>query len=140
MSPRMLTCSLILSVFALLRGSMPIPAAQATEYQMNRPKWEYKVIKLDEHQCSSENQLATSLNSSGQEGWELISYERLSLAYPRDAEGTLLLRPAATGQGRDHSPQTADSFQGTITMKMAQMQLGACRFLFKRQVAAATLR
>ncbi len=132
MSPRLLTCSLILSIFALLRGSMPIPATQATEYQTNRSKWEYKVIKLDERQCSYENQIATSLNATGEEGWELVSYERLSNLFPKDAEGTLLIRPAASGPGREHTPQTADSFQGTMTMKMAPVQPGACRFLFKR--------
>ena len=140
MSPRLLTCSLILSVFALLKGSTPIPPAQATEYQTNRSKWEYKVIKLDERQCSYENQIATSLNAAGEEGWELISYERLSILFPKDAEGTLLIRPAATGLGKEHTPQTADSFQGTMTLKMAQAQPGACRFLFKRMAPAAAKR
>jgi len=76
--------------------------------------------------------VANSLNAAGDEGWELVSYERLSNMFPKDAEGTLLIRPAASGPGREHSPQTADSFQGTMAMKMAPMQPGACRFLFKR--------
>jgi hypothetical protein len=123
MSLRLLVGSLILGSFALIRGFMPAPAAQAPEKQLIGPKWEYK-----------------SLNSAGNEGWELVSYERLSITFPKDAEGTLLIRPAATGQGKEHTPQTADSFQGTMTLKMAQAQPGACRFLFKRVAPAAARR
>jgi len=133
MSLRLLIGSLLLGVFALMRASMPFAAAQASEKQTLAPIWEYKVFKLDANQCSFEDQVAASLNKAGEEGWELISYERLTAAFPRDAEGTLLIRPAATGPGRANNPQTADSFQGTITMKMAQPQPGACRLLFKRR-------
>ena len=70
----------------------------------------------------------------------MVSYERLSNLFPKDAEGTLLIRPAATGLGKEHTPQTADSFQGTMTLKMAQAQPGACRFLFKRIAPAAAKR
>jgi hypothetical protein len=73
---------------------------------------------------------------SGQQGWELVNYERLSLSFPRDAEGTLLIKPAATGPGKLNNPQTVDSFQGTMTMKMAQGQPPECRLLFKRQLHA----
>lgn len=132
MSLRLLAGSLLLGSFALIRGLMPFQSSQATEKPTLGPKWEYKALKLDAGQCSVEAMVASSLNATGEEGWELVSYERLSNLFPKDAEGTLLIRPAASGPGREHTPQTADSFQGTMTMKMAPMQPGACRFLFKR--------
>jgi hypothetical protein len=141
MPQRLLVASLLLGALALLKGSMPFPAsAQAPEKQMIGPRWEYKALKLDANQCSSEAEVSTSLTFAGAESWELVGYERLSVTFPKDAEGTLLIRPAATGPGREHSPQTADSFQGTVTMKMAPMQPGACRFLFKRPAPAVTRR
>ncbi len=132
---RLLVASLVLSSFALIRGLMPAPAAQPAEKPPARPKWEYKALRLESSQCLYENQIATALNTAGQDGWELVGYERLT-GFPNEANGTLLIRPAATGQGRDHSPQTADSFQGTMTMKMVPAQPGACRLLLKRQALA----
>ena len=140
MSLRLLAGSLLLGSFALIRGLMPFQSTQATEKPPFGPKWEYKALKLDARECSVEGLVANSLNVIGEEGWELVSYERLSNLFPKDAEGTLLIRPAANGPGREHSPQTADSFQGTMTMKMAPMQPGACRFLFKRIAPAVARR
>lgn len=136
MSLRLLVGSLVLGSIALIRGFMPVTAAQATEKPLVRPKWEYKALRLEASQCAYENQIATALNAAGQDGWKLVGYERFA-GFPNDANGTLLIRPAATGQGRDHTPQTADSFQGTMTMKMQPVQPGACRLLLKRQVLAA---
>jgi len=140
MSLRLLAGSLLLGSFALIRGLMPFQSTQATEKPPFGPKWEYKALKLDARECSVEGLVANSLNVIGEEGWELVSYERLSNLFPKDAEGTLLIRPAATGPGREHTPQTSDSFQGTMTMKMAPMQPGACRFLFKRPAPAVARR
>lgn len=128
-------CLPLLGMLALM-GLTPLPAAQSPEKTAIHPKWEYKALKLEAKQCQFEEQVTSALNSAGQEGWELMNYERLSAAFPRDAEGTLLIRPAATGPGREHTPQTADSFQGSITMKMPEVQPGACRLLFKRQALA----
>src|SRR2546421_7482059 len=88
------------------------------------PKWEYKVSRFDSGLCSSESELAVNLNVLGQDGWELVSYERFPAPFPRDAEGTLLIKPAATGPGAQTQPQTADSFTGNITMRMAQTSAG----------------
>ena len=140
MSLRLLVGSLFLGSFALMRCFVPAQFVQTAEKQTISPRWEYKALKLEANQCSYENQIATSLNAAGEEGWELVSYERLSITFPKDAEGTLLIRPAATGLGKEHTPQTADSFQGTMTLKMAQAQPGACRFLFKRVSPAAAKR
>ena len=136
MSLRLLLGSLVLSCFALIRGLMPASAAQPAEKPPVRPKWEYKAFRLESRQCLYEDQIATALNTAGQDGWELVGYERLA-GFPNEANGTLLIRPAATGQGRDHTPQTADSFQGTMTMKMVPPQPGACRLMLKRQAIAA---
>lgn len=130
-------CLLLLGMLALM-GLTPLPAAQSPERAAIHPKWEYKVLKLEARQCQFEEQVVSALNFAGEEGWELMSYERLSIAFPKDAEGTLLIRPAATGPGREHTPQTADSFQGSIKMKMTEVQPGACRLLLKRQAFAAT--
>lgn len=137
MSLRLLVGSLVLSCFALIRGLMPASAAQPAENPPARPKWEYKALRLESRQCLYEDQIATALNTAGQDGWELVGYERLA-GFPNEANGTLLIRPAATGQGRDRTPQTADSFQGTMTMKMVPPQPGACRLMLKRQAIAAT--
>ena len=139
-SLRLLAASLLLGSFVLMKGFMPFHAVQAPQGQPIGPRWEYKTIKLDATQCSDENLVTHSLNAAGNDSWELVSYERLSNLFPRDAEGTLLIRPAATGPGKEHTPQTADSFQGTMTMKMAPMQPGACRFLFKRLAPVAVKR
>jgi hypothetical protein len=135
MSLRLLVGSLVLSSFALIRGLMPAPAVQVAEKPPIRPKWEYKALRLESSQCAYENQIATALNTAGQDGWELAGYEGLA-GFPSDANGTLLIRPAATDSGRDHTPQTADSFQGTMTLKVVPAQPGACRLLLKRQALA----
>jgi hypothetical protein len=138
MSLRLLVGSLVLSVFALIRGFMPAPAEQAIDKPLVRPKWEYKTLRIEARQCAYENEIATALNTAGQEGWELVGYERM-VAFPNEANGTLLIRPAATGSGRDHTPQTADSFQGTMTMKVVPAQPGVCRLVLKRQALAAAM-
>ncbi|HEY2360437.1 MAG TPA: hypothetical protein VGK36_04940 [Candidatus Angelobacter sp.] len=137
---RFLAGSLLLGAFVLARALLQVPASPTPENYTNHPKWEYKALKLDATQCSVEGLVSHSLNAAGDEGWELVSYERLSNLFPKDAEGTLLIRPAATGKGLEHTPQTADSFQGTMSMRMAAMQPGACRFLFKRPALAVAKR
>lgn len=136
MSLRLLVGSLVLSAFALIRGFMPAPTEQAIDKPLAHPKWEYKALKLEASQCAYENQITATLNTAGEDGWELVGYERM-VAFPNEANGTLLIRPAATGSGRDHTPQTADSFQGTMTMKVAPAQPGMCRLVLKRQAFAA---
>jgi hypothetical protein len=135
MSLRMLIGPLVLSSFALIRGFMPATPAQVADKPPVRPKWEYKALRLEASQCAYESQIATALNTAGEDGWELAGYER-SPGFPSDANGTLLIRPAATGSGRDQTPQTADSFQGTMTLKVVPAQPGACRLLLKRQALA----
>ena len=134
MSLRLLLGSLLLGSIALIRGFMPA-AEQATDKPPVRPKWEYKALRLEANQCAFESQIASALNSAGEEGWELVGYDRLA-GFPTDANGTLLIRPAATGPGRDQIPQTADSFEGTMTIKMLSAQPGACRLVLKRQALA----
>src|SRR5258708_23444652 len=125
---RLLVASLVLSSFALIRGLMPAPAAQPAEKPPARPKWEYKALRLESSQCLYENQIATALNTAGQDGWEVVGYERLT-GFPNEANGTLLIRPAATGQRRAPSPQTADSSPRTMTMKIVPAQPGERRLL-----------
>jgi hypothetical protein len=138
MSLRLLVGSLVLGAFALIRGFMPTPVEQTIDKPPVRLKWEYKALKLEASQCAYENQITTALNTVGEDGWELVGYERI-VAFPNEANGTLLIRPAATGSGRDHTPQTADSFQGTMTMKVVPVQPGVCRLVLKRQALAAAM-
>ena len=130
---RLLSASLLVIAFAVYKLPLVSHAAQESEGTFTGPKWEYKVLRLDGNFCASENEVSTQLNSSGQQGWELIGYERLSSPFPRDAEGTMLIRPAASGPGKEVTPPVADSFQGEISMKMPPVPLGECRLLFKRQ-------
>lgn len=128
MSSRLLIFSLVILV-ALAAFTLP---SISQNPQGPLPKWEYKASRFDSGLCSTEGELATSLNVLGQDGWELVSYERFPAPFPKDAQGTLLIRPAATGHGAQTQPQTADSFTGDITMRMVQTSPGGCRFLFKR--------
>ena len=138
MSLRLLSFSLVLVALAVFTHPLVSQNSQGTQNAAYPPKWEYKVVRIDSGLCSAESELTTPLNVIGQEGWELVSYERYPALFPRDADGTLLIRPAATGHGAETTPQTADSFQGTITMRMAQTQPGSCRFLFKPQAKTQT--
>jgi hypothetical protein len=133
---RTLGCALLLMAFAAFRPSGTPQTEQGQEERATEPRWEYKVVKVEPRTCSSEQMLAIALNAAGQKGWELVSYERVSPTFPNDAEGTLLIRPAATGPGKLNNPQTADSFQGTMMLRMGMVQLSECRALFKRQAAA----
>ncbi|PYP91442.1 MAG: hypothetical protein DMG65_07615 [Candidatus Angelobacter sp. Gp1-AA117] len=108
------------------------------EVKAEMPKWEYRVTRLEGGQCAAN--LNPTLASSGSDGWELVTFERLLLpapAFPTDAQGSLLIKPAATGAGRENNPPTADSFSGTIQMKMPvpqpqPRQTIACQLIFKR--------
>jgi hypothetical protein len=133
---RMLGCALLLMVFVAVRPSMTSQTEQDQEERATEPRWEYKVVRVDQYRCASEQALVAALNTIGQKGWELVRYERLLPFFPKDADGTLLIRPAATGVGKLNNPQTADSFQGTMTLKMGTVQQPECRVLFKRQANA----
>src|SRR5258708_39226996 len=107
MSLRLLTCSLLLVALAVFTHPLASQKGQGTQSPTPPPKWEYKLLRIDATQCTQENELTISLNLIGQEGWELVNYERFAPPFPRDAEGTLLLKPAATGHGAETTPQTA---------------------------------
>jgi len=128
----MLGCTLLLMVFVAFRPSVTSQPEQNQEQRATGPRWEYKVANLGT-QCDSDQGLDATLNTMGQQGWELINIERLTPSFPKDAEGTLFIKPAATGPGKLNNPQTADSFQGTITMKMYPITRPLCHAVFKRQ-------
>lgn len=132
MALRLLGCLLLL----VLVGAFSFPTIAPTQ-ESNLPphelKWEYKVLSLDSHACSLDGGVVSALNALGHEGWELVSYERATLAFPKEADGRLTIAPAATGPSRDVNPPTADSFQGTISMRMGQTAPGECRMLLKRE-------
>lgn len=132
MSSRMLGYSVLLVLIAIFTVPMLAPTQQPAANPANVIKWEYRVAKLDANGCSADNEVNTLLNSLGQQGWDLVSYERAAPPFPRDAEGSLLIAPAATGPSRGVNPPTADSFQGSIAMKLAQAPPGGCRMVFKR--------
>ena len=129
---RVLSCGLLLIVLAALKFWSP-QTGREPEGPATVPRWEYKAYRIDARQCSSEPEVAALLNATGQQGWELVSYERLASPLPKEADGTLLLKNAATGPGRANNPQTADSLEGKITMKLTDAQPSPCRLLFKRQ-------
>lgn len=130
MSSRVLGYSILLVVIAAFCVPMIAPTQQTSDNPAPLTKWEYKVITLESSTCT-ENQISTSLNSQGQQGWELVGYERLAPAFPKEAQGSLIIAPAATHTAT--SPATADSFQGAITMRMGLSTPGGCQMVLKRQ-------
>ena len=133
MSPRLLVCVLLLIVLAAFKFPTSVPSQQPPETPNARIRWEYKVFNMDANSCVSEGYVTGALNSLGQEGWELVGYQRVPTPFPHEAEGALLIKPAATGQGAAVQPITADSFEGAINMKMAPVQPGGCQMVLKRQ-------
>jgi hypothetical protein len=127
-------------VVAAVKLPMTSQTEQDQEGPATGPRWQYKVVKLDQSRCTCEQPLGEVLNDLGQRGWELTSYERLSPAFPKEADGTILIKPAATGAGKLNNPQTVDSFQGTMTLKMPQSPQSECRLLFKRISAGSAKR
>jgi hypothetical protein len=128
---RLLSCALLLIVVAAFKLTATPLSTQDQEEPATEPRWEYKVLKFDQYQCSNERMMTDALNKIGQKGWELMSYERLITLLPKEANGTLLIKPAATGAGKLNNPQTVDSFEGTMAIKMPQGPAD-CRVLFKR--------
>ena|SRR5215510_106978 len=132
MSLRLPGYLLLLVLVAVLTVSMTAPSQQPpADYWA---KWEYKVLRLDSNACASENDVTRQSNVLGQQGWEMVGFDRPVPPFPRDAEGTLLIGPAATGSSRGVNPPTADSFEGKIELQMAQTQSGGCSMIFKRQL------
>lgn len=128
MSSRVLGYSVLLVLIAAFCVPLMAPTQQTSDNPPLR-KWEYKVATLEGPACT-ESQISAALNSLGQQGWELVGYERLAPAFPREAQGSLLIAPASHSTT---SPPTADSFQGAITMKMGQSTPGGCQMVLKRQ-------
>lgn len=120
------------SVLLVLIAAFCVPLIAPTQQTPDNPplkKWEYKVVTLESSACT-ETQISTALNSLGQQGWELVGYERLAPAFPKEAQGSLIIAPASHSTT---SPPTADSFQGAITMKMGLSTPGGCQMVLKRQ-------
>jgi len=122
-------------VFAVVALRAPLtPAVGQGTQPAAEPVWEYRVVNLDSRACISEDAMTATLNANGRQGWELVGYQTGPGQLPNEVGGSILMRPAATGAGKDVSPQLADSFQGTINLRMSQpYQTGACRLVFKRE-------
>ena len=133
MSSRLLGCVLLLIVFVAFKFPTSVPSQQPPQNPNPLIKWEYRVFNADHNNCSSENYLTGALDRLGQDGWELVSYQRTPTPFPSESEGEMLIRPVATGPGAAQQPQTADSFQGAIKMKMTPVQPGGCQMILKRQ-------
>lgn len=133
MSSRMPVYFLLVVLIAVFTYPLIARTQQQPETPANVMKWEYKAVTLDATACASDSQATRGLNSLGQQGWELVSFEQATPAFPRDAQGSLLIAPAATGPSRGTNPPTADSFQGSIAMKLTQSQPGSCRMVLKRE-------
>src|SRR5215470_15962761 len=133
MSSRLVGCVLLLIVFVAFKFPTSVPSQQPPQTPNALIKWEYRVFNAEHNNCALENYLTGALNRLGQDGWELVSYQRTSTPFPSEAEGEILFKGAATGAGAAQQPQTVDSFQGTINMKMAPVQPGGCQMILKRQ-------
>lgn len=137
MSLRQLAYLSLLLLLVTFTASMTAPVQQLAGSPVIVIRWEYKMLRLEGAACLSESDVTRPLNLLGQDSWELVTYERSIPPFPRQAEGTLLIKPAATGPARDVQPQTADSFEGNISMEMVQPQqqpTAVCTMLLKRPV------
>ena len=128
MSLRLLGCVLLLIVLAAFKFPASGPSQQPPENPNVITRWEYKVLNADANHCASES----DLNGLGREGWELVGFERAPTPFPHESTGSMLIRAAATGPNAQVQPQTADSFEGAIEMKMAAVQPGQCHVVLKR--------
>jgi hypothetical protein len=81
------------------------------------PKWAYHVVQLQAGKCTAEG-LSTSLNDSGQQGWELVGYAQ------EPAENALTMQMTST-----YGQAEANSYTGTL--KPAEI---GCKLVFKRLV------
>ena len=142
MTLRVLGFGLLVVAILALRPPATPASGQATQPTQatpaaSEPVWEYRVVNLDSRACNSEEAMTATLNAQGRQGWELVGYQAGPLQMPDGVGGSILMRPAATGAGKDVSPQLADSFQGTISLRMSQeRQISACRLVFKRGMVA----
>ncbi|HEX7288535.1 MAG TPA: hypothetical protein VF532_20290 [Candidatus Angelobacter sp.] len=98
------------------------PFSQEQQAVYDGSKWAYHVVQLDAGQCTAEA-LSSSLNDSGQLGWELVGYAQAP------EETSILVQLAATSYGKTMTPPIADSFTGSL--KPAE---SGCRLVFKRPV------
>lgn len=134
MSSRVMGYALLLLAIGVFALAMNARSQQSQDEAGRRTKWEYKVVGLEGSPCSQDGQVLASLNSLGQEGWELVSYEQAAPSFPKDAEGTLLIAPAATSPSQDTTPPLADSFRGSMNLRMATSLPGGCRMILKREM------
>jgi hypothetical protein len=140
MSLRVLGCLLLIIIVLALRPPLTPAAGQGAQnatQAASEPVWEYRVVNLDSFRCTNEEAMAATLNANGRQGWELVGYQTGPVEFPGGADGTILMRPAATGAGKDVQPQVADSFQGSIKLSMVQPRTSACRLVFKREAGPA---
>jgi len=129
---RLLGCAFLLIVLTAFQFPGAGPSQKPSENPSNRIRWEYRAVNVDYNRCSTDRDLTAGLNLLGQDGWELASFERIPPPFPTEAEGSLLIKPAATAAGAVNNPQTADSFTGSINMKMEQAPPGGCQIIMKR--------
>ena len=85
-------------------------------------RWEYKVIEYSASGCSGDN-LQTTLNSSGDQGWELTSMTPVA-----NGESQIVLQTASLGYGKEVTPNLTDSWQGVVSPTSEP----GCRLVFRR--------
>jgi hypothetical protein len=141
MSLRVLGCLVLILIVIALRPPLTPAAGQSSQnaaQAASAPVWEYRVVNLEAFRCNSEEAMTQTLNANGRQGWELVGYQTGPMEFPGSVDGTIMMRPAATGAGKDTQPQLADSFQGNISLKMQRPQTSACRLVFKREAGPHT--
>lgn len=134
---RLLGCLLMVVAIAVLK--LPLQqATRQTEEAATEPRWEYRVLTMDLGWCANNDSVNGMLNDYGKKGWELVSFQQTPAltTFPQESHGTILIRPASTGYGKEVQPNLTDSFQGTFDLKTpTAQQPGACRLVFARQVS-----
>src|SRR5262245_60983653 len=108
--------------------------AQTTQ-AANEPVWEYPVLTLEPTHCLSGEAMTTVLNTNGRQGWELVGFQAGPPQFPSTVDGSVALRAGAPNGRNDLYPQLADTVQGSVSLKMPQVQPGACQLIFKRKAS-----
>jgi hypothetical protein len=131
MSPR-IPALLLVSIAALC---MPVSTRAQTTQATSEPVWEYRVLTLDPTHCVSAEAMTTVLNTNGRQGWELVGFQAEPPQFPSTVDGAVALRAGAPNGRNDLYPQLADTVQGSVSLKMPQIQPGACHLIFKRKAS-----
>lgn len=99
-----------------------VQGARTQEKARAHFRWEYRVQEYGASECSG-NSLQSSLNSLGDQGWEMTGMTPIA-----NGESQIVLQTASLGYGKEVVPNLTDSWQGVISPTSEP----GCRMVFRR--------